>query len=526
MDNLFFQEIFTDTETDIRSRLLDPFLAGEGEQNFNVREGSFLYDLTTSASLEFLRFYVRLNQVASIGYILGAWGSALDAKGAELRVTRKQATRAEVGITVEGQVGTVIPAGTVFSTTSLGGEFDPSIEFVSDEDVTIPASGSVLVSASAVEVGKAGNVDAHAITQIVQPPIANIALVTNDTPAFGGSDEEDDLAYRERVVQAAQSIAGPGTRADYEVWATSIPGAADAVVFPHWAGGGTVKVVVIGPDRTSPTSAVLREVQDYLDPSVALISTMEPDEPWSGMTFDSTWKAEGSTSARLEAAASQTVTASMSNVLGLDYIQSSDKFSVWCNIDSSYLSNLDLLSFSLVDSAGLKAKKDFPRAALGPGPLLLEWSTADMTFDSAFNWALTTGVEVSVSASTTGPTVVNVDAWRVTDHDGGVGQGMAPVGAQVTVVGARLVPVDIYVNITPDSGYTIDTIYPSLRVAMAEFLKQVDSSNGFLYLTDVANVVHDTPGVLTFSELKIEGNEHDLEIDSVDVIYLDTLIVT
>ena len=45
-----------------------------------------------------------------------------------------------------------------------------------------------------------------------------------------------------------------------------VEGVGAVKVFPLWNGRGTVKVVITGPDLTEAPEALVRKVQEYIDP--------------------------------------------------------------------------------------------------------------------------------------------------------------------------------------------------------------------------------------------------------------------
>ena len=86
-------------------------------------------------------------------------------------------------------------------------------------------------------------------------------------PFEGGTDEESDEALLNRYLLRAQEPATSGNVAQYRQWAISRPGIAKARVFPLWDGPGTVRVVLISDEMTAPDSAIVNDVQTYIDPN-------------------------------------------------------------------------------------------------------------------------------------------------------------------------------------------------------------------------------------------------------------------
>ena len=84
-------------------------------------------------------------------------------------------------------------------------------------------------------------------------PNKNVTSVTNENPIRGGTDEEDDDTYRERILEKLRSaeVSFVGCDADYVRWAKEVSGVGSAVVEAEWKGPGTVKVVVADPDGSA-----------------------------------------------------------------------------------------------------------------------------------------------------------------------------------------------------------------------------------------------------------------------------------
>lgn len=105
-------------------------------------------------------------------------------------------------LTVVGTQGTIIPLGSLISTS------DTNVQFSTDSEVTIPVGGSISVSASAVNTG---DILALAGTlTVIDTPITGWDSVTNPTDAMVGTEEESDVEFRARrdrsVARDAQAI--------------------------------------------------------------------------------------------------------------------------------------------------------------------------------------------------------------------------------------------------------------------------------------------------------------------------------
>lgn len=224
----------------------------------------FPYDFTMPTAIEISRLIqYNLTRTLMLMFPMWAWGEWLDLHGVSAKVTRKQASRASGHVTVTGTPGTVIKEGTVFcteGTTDAG-----AIEFATTAEKTISDSGTVDIAVAAVIAGAAYNVTRN--TVILQKKTnTNITSVNNESPIRGGTDEEDDDTYRERILEKLRSaeISFVGCDADYIRWAKEVPGVGSALVEAEFEGPGTVKVVISDPDGRAVGEETLQAVEDYI----------------------------------------------------------------------------------------------------------------------------------------------------------------------------------------------------------------------------------------------------------------------
>lgn len=224
----------------------------------------FPYDFTMPTAIEISRLIqYNLTRTLMLMFPMWAWGEWLDLHGVSAKVTRKQASRASGHVTVTGTPGTVIKEGTVFcteGTTDAG-----AIEFATTAEKTISDSGTVDIAVAAVIAGAAYNVTRN--TVILQKQTnKNITSVNNESPIRGGTDEEDDDTYRERILEKLRSaeISFVGCDADYIRWAKEVPGVGSALVEAEFEGPGTVKVVISDPDGRAVGEETLQAVEDYI----------------------------------------------------------------------------------------------------------------------------------------------------------------------------------------------------------------------------------------------------------------------
>lgn len=87
----------------------------------------------------------------------------------------------------------------------------------------------------------------------------------SNADAEGGTDEETDAALCARLYEHLQKPATSGNTYHYERWAKEVNGVGDAKVTPLWNGPGTVKVLIVGPDKEPVSSEIVTACAAYID---------------------------------------------------------------------------------------------------------------------------------------------------------------------------------------------------------------------------------------------------------------------
>ncbi|WP_239613954.1 baseplate J/gp47 family protein [Cohnella mopanensis] len=237
----------------ILERMLDASPA-----DIDKRQGSVTTDLLSPASIELAQAYVALDNVLAAGFAPTSYGQYLEMRADEYGLTRKPAVKSIGALTFSGPVGTVIPAGTVASTGGSAPTY-----FVTDV-VTTVIGGSVTVVAKSQEAGASGNVSMGAIN-VLLGDLVGVVTVTNAVNFDGGADEESEAALLARYLERARRPATSGNANQYRQWALEVPGISDAKVYPVWAGGGTVKVVLLDDEKTAPAPSAVTEAAAYIE---------------------------------------------------------------------------------------------------------------------------------------------------------------------------------------------------------------------------------------------------------------------
>lgn len=168
---------------------------------------------------------------------------------------RKQPTKAYGAVVIKGHPGTRIPQDTQF----LSG----GVPFSIDRDYTIPEEGSLTVLVTAIDAGPVGNVPAESITKL-SPGIPGINRVYNPNAFDNGYYLETDDDLRARYYDKLQNPPKAGNPAHYKLWAEEVDGIGAAKVFRTWKGPSTVKVVIVGMDRTGVDEDMVQKVHDHI----------------------------------------------------------------------------------------------------------------------------------------------------------------------------------------------------------------------------------------------------------------------
>ena len=180
-------------------------------------------------------------------------------------MSRKEATYAMGELSITGAPLTVIPEGTIFSTTSVNDV--PSVEFQSVDEGVIGEDGTSVVKIQAVEPGTTGNVSENTII-LQDSPIDGVESLTNPQATSGGIDEENDASLIERIAEyeEMQGLSFVGNDTDYKRWAEEVNGTGVATVVPPAEDddSGTITIVLTDTLGKPATEELCRQVYDYI----------------------------------------------------------------------------------------------------------------------------------------------------------------------------------------------------------------------------------------------------------------------
>lgn len=207
---------------------------------------------------------VQINQAGKMNLLRYARGHFLDHIGALVGCYRNEAIAAQTDLQFSMDsplnFNVTIPKGTRVTS-------DGSVYFATDALATIlSGESSVTVSATCLSVGVVGNdLIEGQVTRLVDP-LAYITTVTNLTTSSGGSEEEQDEPYRDRIALAPENFSVAGPIMAYEYWTRSTSATIlDVAVYSPVPGDVQVHILLLGGAIPTENSKEIRAVREKLN---------------------------------------------------------------------------------------------------------------------------------------------------------------------------------------------------------------------------------------------------------------------
>ena len=248
------------TEEKIRNRMMVNVTDGVDKS-----EGGYIWDSISPVAIEMVFIAMMAKKVLALGFVQTTSGEYLDMRAEEHGVFRKSAVAATGQIKITGAAGKMIYSGLQVSTEADSYSNIAAVQFATTADVTIGPDGTVLAPIKAVTAGGSGNIAANKIVLLLQSN-STVSGVTNPDATVGGTDEENDDDLKTRYLEYVRTPGTSGNIQDYRQWALAVSGVSAVHVIPLWSGPGTVKVIVLGPDKLPATSELVENVKDYIAP--------------------------------------------------------------------------------------------------------------------------------------------------------------------------------------------------------------------------------------------------------------------
>lgn len=167
--------------------------------NIDVSDTSFLGQLLRLAAWDEAEIWEQVEKVYYSAFVNSTEGTGLDNVGMYLAITRRPATKSIGEITIFGEDGAVVDKG--FRVASKNG-----VVFETLETVELKL-GRANVKVQSIGAGKDRNVEAGAISVVVNPR-PDIIKVTNADATDSGLDTETDDEFRDRYKKSYSKAGG------------------------------------------------------------------------------------------------------------------------------------------------------------------------------------------------------------------------------------------------------------------------------------------------------------------------------
>ena len=233
----------------------------EEKTGFAMHDASDLSVRLYAAAAELESLYAYSDWSLGQSFPQTASGTYLDYHGTLRGLSRRPGTCAAGAIRfvldLARDEAVEIEAGPVCTTAGL-------VRFVTTEPGVIAAGQTqVEVPAEAEQAGTAGNVAAGTIVYLSLAP-AGVASCVNPAAFAGGTEPEDDEAFRARILDTFQRLPNGANAAYYENRVLEHEGVSACTVIPRYQGVGTVGVVVAGPAGPADET-LLQAIRDDLE---------------------------------------------------------------------------------------------------------------------------------------------------------------------------------------------------------------------------------------------------------------------
>ena len=217
------------------------------------REGSIIYDAIAAAAAELAILYTTLSVQMDRAFPDTAADVDLTNKAKERGILRLPATYAvRKGVFTDSSGAPMdIPIGSRWS----GG----AVNFTTTAKI---ATGAFQMTAETA--GEAGN--AYTGVLFFIDFVDGLGSATLTDVLIYGEEEETDDALRARYGLSLRETRYGGNIADYIDRVTRIPGVGTCKVYPAWNGGGTVRLVITSSAGGVPSTELIGEVQQIMDP--------------------------------------------------------------------------------------------------------------------------------------------------------------------------------------------------------------------------------------------------------------------
>lgn len=232
-------------------------ILGHMPTNYDKSKGSVIYDLQAPVGEEIAGLEATSDEILSNAFFDTASDEYKEIIAKDrANITRRPATFATGYVSITGEAGTEIPAG-----TQIASDF---LIFATTEDAAIGEEGEATVPAQCETSGSAGNVPAGAIYEFAVT-ISGLNTVTNSEAFSNGYDIESIPDFSDRYHSAITKSSGAGTEEDYENWALEVAGVSAARCFGRTPSIGSVTVFIMNQNHRAASSELIEETENHIN---------------------------------------------------------------------------------------------------------------------------------------------------------------------------------------------------------------------------------------------------------------------
>jgi uncharacterized phage protein gp47/JayE len=223
------------------------------DTNVDKREGSLLMNAIASVSAEHANIYILLDSIIRNGYVDTAnIREYVVYRCRERGINPYNATKA----VLKGKFNMSIPVGSRFNHDTLN---YTAKEFLEESE------GYYYYQMECETAGDIGNRGFGELTPIeyINKDLEG-ELIDLLIPA---EDDESIESLKERYLNSFDSNPFGGNKQDYKDKTKALAGVGGVIPIPVWAGGGTVKLLIIDSDYNVATPTLVSSVQEQMDPN-------------------------------------------------------------------------------------------------------------------------------------------------------------------------------------------------------------------------------------------------------------------
>lgn len=115
------------------------------------------------------------------------------------------------------------------------------------------------------------------------------------------------------------------------------------------------------------------------------------------------------------------------------------------------------------------------------------------------------------------PTLIEAVQTHIDPESKGLGLGTAPIGARCYVESAEALDIDISIQLL---GRYDESVKPALEQSVKEYLKSIAFKQNHVSYAMIANAIIDTPGVIDYQNLTINGGTANISVPTDTVAVL------